>query len=185
MRPPRLTELAREAVRAVLRPGERAIDATVGNGHDTLLLARLVAPDGQVVGFDVQRRALAQARVQLRQAGLESRVTLLHCGHEEMAARVPADWAGRVGAVMFNLGYLPGGDKTLITRAATTVAALEQARSLLRVGGLLSVLVYRGHAGADGEVTAVDDWLRALDGPFRVTRHTSPGPLLFLVSRAG
>jgi len=183
MRSPRLTELAREAVREVLRPGERAIDATVGNGHDTLLLARLVGPDGRVIGFDVQRLAIDQTRARLRAAGLEARVTLLHVGHEQMAARVPPDWYGRVGVVMFNLGYLPGGDKTLITGPATTVAALDQAASLLRIGGLLSVLIYRGHQGAGGEVAAVADWLGNLSGAFRVTRHDSPGPLLVLVSR--
>jgi len=183
MRSPRLTELAREAVREVLRPGDLAVDATVGNGHDTLLLARLVAPDGQVIGFDVQRRAIEQTRARLAEAGLEARVALLHCGHEHMSTRVPPSWADAVGAVMFNLGYLPGSDKTLVTGAATTVAALDQATRLLRVGGIISILVYRGHAGAHSEATAVSDWMGSLSGRFQVSRHASPGPLLYIVSR--
>ncbi len=185
MRPPRLTEMAREAVSGVLHRGDRAIDATVGNGHDTLLLARLVVPDGHVIGFDVQPGALDGAGARLRAAGLEQAVTLIGCGHESMAERVPADWAGRVGAVMFNLGYLPGGDKSLTTAATTTIAALQQAVRLLRAGGLISLLVYRGHPGSTDEADAVAAWIEQRGGHLEVTRHDSPGPVLYLIRRRG
>jgi hypothetical protein len=178
-----LTELAQQAVAKVLHSGDLAIDATVGNGHDTLFLARRVAPDGRLIGFDVQHQALDSARDRLRAAGMQPLTALLQCGHERMAQQVPPEWAGRVGAVMFNLGYLPGGDKTRITAAATTVAALDQAATLLRVGGLISLLVYRGHGGADDEVKAVAAWLDRLGSHFQVTRHDSPGPRLYLIEK--
>ncbi|MCB1722444.1 MAG: rRNA methyltransferase [Chromatiaceae bacterium] len=179
-----LTRTAHEAVAAALTPGALAIDATVGNGNDTLFLANAVTPGGHVCGFDIQPAALDATRARLVAAGLVDAVTLHPVGHEHMAARIPPDWRGRVAAIMFNLGYLPGGDKALITRAETTVAALDQGLDLLRPGGLISLLQYRGHAGAMSEVDAVDEWVEGASGHCRITRCTSPGPILNLI-RAG
>ncbi len=178
-----LTTLAQQAVAAVLGPGGLAVDATVGNGHDTLFLARRVAPRGRVFGFDIQPAALAGARRRLAAAGLEGAVELALCGHERMAERLPGAWHGRVAAVMFNLGYLPGADKSLVTRPDTTLAALDQAVALLRPGGVLSLMLYRGHAGAPREVAAVEDWLSRLDRGLRLASHDSPGPVLHLIER--
>jgi len=177
-----LTALAQEAVDKILDAGSLAIDATVGNGHDTLFLAGRVAPQGRVIGFDVQADAVVNTRARLVASQLDAVAELHLCGHERMLEQVPADWIGRVAAVMFNLGYLPGGDKARITRAETTVAALDQALRLLRPRGLLSLLLYRGHAGAQGESDAVSGWLDRLPTTHRIERHESPGPVLFLVT---
>jgi SAM-dependent methyltransferase len=155
----RVTARAHELVRAVVRPGETVIDATVGNGRDTLFLAQCVGPRGRVIGFDVQPEALARARERLLAAGVgEDRLTLLACGHEVMGRHVDAP----VGAVMFNLGYLPGGDHGLITRPETTVAALHWAAGSLRKGGVLSIVCYPGHPGGRDEVLAVNKCLESL-----------------------
>jgi predicted methyltransferase len=177
-----LTALARESVAAVLESGALAIDATVGNGHDTLFLAARVAPRGRIAGFDIQPQALDTTRARLEHAGLADRVTLYPCGHQFMLDRIPRDWHGQVSAVMFNLGYLPGADKRLVTRTVTTLPALRQALAVLRSGGLLSVMVYRGHAGADEEACAVAEWVSGLDAHYLVVRHASPGPLLYLIT---
>lgn len=177
-----LTTLAQEAVAKVLQPGGRAIDATMGNGHDTLFLSRRLAPKGRVFAFDIQPPALTTTAARLRNAGLDRFTELRLCGHEKMIARLPADWPGTVSAIMFNLGYLPGGDKAVITRASTTLAALDQALQLLRPGGLLSLLLYRGHPGAQGETQAVLDWLDRLPDSFQLTRVETPGPWLLLIS---
>ena len=179
----RLTSVAHSALSAVLRPGDCAVDATLGNGHDALFMARCVAPGGRVIGFDVQEAALAATRRSADAAGLGTLLELHQCGHESMARVLGPALVGRVAAATFNLGYLPGGDKSVVTRPETTIAALEQARTLLRPGGLVSLLVYRGHAGAAAEVEAIDDWLAGLDPGWRVTRHDSPGPVLYLVDR--
>jgi predicted methyltransferase len=184
-RPRPLTALARDAVAAVLSPGDRAIDATMGNGHDTLFMARQVAPDGRVIAFDIQRSALDKTRARLDAAGLSPLVELALCSHAEMLSRLPADWPGSVAAVMFNLGYLPGGDKTVVTRAQSTLSALDQALTVLRPGGLLSLLLYRGHCGADAETAAFMQWLQCLPPGHPVVRHESPGPVLFLINRPG
>ncbi len=180
-----LTAFAQDATAAVLSPGAVAVDATVGNGHDTLFLARRVAPNGQVAGFDIQHHALQATRTRLEQAGLADLVRLHPCGHQFMLERVPADWAGRVSALMFNLGYLPGSDRQVTTTPGTTLSALDQALTLVRHGGLISLLVYRGHPGAQAEVEAVFAWLNRLGQDYLAESHESPGPVLHLIRRAG
>ena len=176
-----LTGVAQQALSGKVHAGDLAIDATVGNGHDLLFLAQQVGAQGQVVGFDVQAAALQKARARIAEAGLADKVSLRLCGHEHMVAALPADWPGQVAAVMFNLGYLPGSDRSLVTRAETTVLALSQALFVLRAGGLISLLAYRGHPGGAAEVAAVDAWLAQRGDQCRVVRHDSPGPTLYLV----
>mgnify|MGYP001814000471 CR=1 FL=1 len=178
-----LTGVAQQALSGIMHAGDLAIDATVGNGHDLLFLAQQVGAQGQVMGFDVQAIALQQARARIAEEGLADEVSLRLCGHEHMLAALPADWPGKVAAVMFNLGYLPGFDKSLVTRAETTVVALSQALSVLRAGGLISLLAYRGHPGGGAEVAAIDAWLAQRGDECRVIRHDSPGPILYLVER--
>lgn len=179
-----LTAAAHERVAAQLRAGDRTIDATAGNGHDTCFLAATVGPDGAVLAFDVQPEALRSTSARLTAAGLLQRVQLVHAGHEQLRDRTPGSWHGKVGAVMFNLGYLPGGDKQFVTQAASTVPALEQAIGLLRPGGIVSLMVYRGHPGGADEARAIEDWLAARHGKLRIERLDSPGPVLFLLQRA-
>ena len=166
----------------MLGPGDRAIDATMGNGHDTCHLASCVTPDGRVIAFDIQADALANTAKRLNAAGLAAQVTTHRQGHEQMTRLVPVDWPGTVSVVMFNLGYLPGGDKRYITQADTTLAALDQSLRLLRPGGLLSLMLYRNHEGAAPESAAIEHWVAKLGPDFRVSRHESAGPCLFLIT---
>ena len=145
--------------------GERAIDATVGTGADTLFLARTAGPRGEVYGFDIQQGALILAEERLQKAVHESLeaiapVTLLLKNHAEMAHCVPSSWHGTVGAVMFNLGYLPSGnaDKSIITEPDSSISALEASLQLLRPGGIITVVLYPGHEGGDLEAAAVESW---------------------------
>jgi predicted methyltransferase len=176
-----LTARAQQRLAEVLQEGDYAVDATVGNGHDTLFLARQVGATGHVWGFDIQADAIAGAREQLLALGLQRRVTLLQRGHQELAEALPAEVHGRLAAVMFNLGYLPGSDKRVTTQAGTTLAALVAARAQLRPGGLLSVLAYRGHPGGQQEADAVAAWLARSD--LQVEVAESPGPVLYLARR--
>lgn len=141
-----------------LREGDPAVDATCGNGHDTLLLAQLVGETGRVWAFDIQEQAIKQTTCRLTEAGLLERVVLLHEGHETMAEQV----RGGLAVVMFNLGYLPGGDQTIITQPETTLAAFGQALGLLRPGGILAVTIYPGHDGGASERRTVDGWAAGL-----------------------
>lgn len=146
-----------------LRPGDVAIDATLGNGHDTLFLAHQVGETGHVYGFDIQLAAVNETRNRLCKAEIDgSRFTLNQISHAHMAEHLdPAD-LNRVKGVMFNLGYLPGSDKSVITRTADTMIAVRQALDLLQPGGLLTVVVYPGHEGGAEEGRAIAEWAASL-----------------------
>jgi len=161
-----LVSQAHAALAQILSDGDVAIDATVGNGHDTLFLARTVRAAGTVYGFDIQEQALDTAYKRLQEENLEGQVSLYHAGHEAMMVALPETARGRVKAVMFNLGYLPGGDKQRTTRITTTLAALEQARDLLAPGGAISVLAYTGHPGGREEAEAVKAWAMGLSAEY-------------------
>ena len=130
--------------------GDRVVDATCGNGKDTLLLAELVGTAGQVYALDIQPEALARTSQRLTDAGLSSQVTLLNQGHQLLTTLVPPG----ITAVVFNLGWLPGGDRALITRPETTLPALEGSLQLLRAGGLLAITCYPGHTGGHTETSS-------------------------------
>ncbi|WP_250645533.1 class I SAM-dependent methyltransferase [Salidesulfovibrio onnuriiensis] len=146
-----------------VRPGDIAVDATVGNGHDTLFLSGQVGEQGHVFGFDIQQEALDSARCRLEEGGARNNVTLMHEGHERMAELLPGEFRGRVAGVMFNLGYLPGGDGQIITRAETTRTAIDAALSVMKKGGILSLVLYTGHPGGEEEAQAVEAHCAGLD----------------------
>jgi SAM-dependent methyltransferase len=182
------TRQAQAVLHDVLLPGDIAIDATCGNGHDTAFLAEHVGADGHVIGFDIQREALTSTRKRLPDA-LQDRVTLVEASHAEMLEHLPPDVAGRVRAVMFNLGYLPGGDKTLITRPDTSVAAIHTALELLGPNGVVTIVVYTGHEGGREEAEHIETFLKTLpksSWDVRVTytlNREVDAPYLIVISR--
>lgn len=183
MIPPRPTELARHLVREVLRQGDLAIDATAGNGHDALFLAQCVGHHGRVLAFDVQAEAIAATRARLAHAGSLQQACIHHASHEHMAEFASPD---STRAIMFNLGYLPGGDHSLTTTPAATLAALEAAATCLMPGGLLSIVCYPGHPGGDDEAASVENWLAArTSAGWRVAKYAMLGtqhPAPFLLT---
>jgi len=158
---------AHQWIASRLQPGDLAIDATVGTGADTLFLAQKVGRRGQVIGFDIQSEALTLAQARIRKQDDEANlgsISMLQLSHERMAEAVPESWVGEVGAVMFNLGYLPSesADSSIITETDSTIAALEAALALLRPRGIITVVLYPGHDGGAQEAEAVLEWSSAL-----------------------
>jgi hypothetical protein len=188
---PTLLQLGRLAVRQALEncaadpalPRLLAVDATCGNGHDTLFLAQsLTALSGEkdwgVLGLDVQEQALATTKQALEEHGLQEGVVLLLESHEDIVniaeRRLPDADAG-LAAVMYNLGYLPRSDKRVITRKETTLPSLRGAAAMLAPRGILAVHAYGGHPGGFEELRAVEYWCSAL--PFelwQVARYAVP-----------
>lgn len=158
-----LTSKAQTFIEKAVSPGDLVIDATLGNGHDTLFLARLVGPTGKVYGFDIQLAAHRETLNRLQQAGLTHQVGLLHQGHEAMVRCLPSALQGRIRAAMFNLGYLPGTDKKITTFPETTIEALESCKTMLMSGGRMTVVAYTGHPGGNEEANAVEQWTASLD----------------------
>ncbi len=153
---PRPTEMAHRLLKERMAPGSTAVDATVGNGHDTVFLADCVGPEGQVIGMDLQESAIAKAAE--RTSG-RSNIHLHHTSHENIDGVVNE----LVSAITFNLGYLPGGEKSLITKKETTLVALEKSLKLLQPGGLITIVAYIGHEGGTEEGDAVASWASSLD----------------------
>ena len=143
-----------------VRPGELCIDATAGRGRDTLLLARLTGPTGRVIALDIQPEAVEATRSLLRAEGVFGWCVVHQLGHEELEKVAQP---GTAGCIVFNLGWLPGGDHRIHTTARTTLPALEQALRLLRPGGALSLCVYYGKENGLEERDAVLRWLAGLD----------------------
>jgi hypothetical protein len=146
-----------------LRPGDVAVDATMGNGYDTVFLARHVMPGGHVFSFDVQAEALEMTRRRISDLTLHDGVTLIHAGHETMERHLPADLQGKVRAFMFNFGWLPGAqNKGKTTLTETSLQALGIARAWIAEGGMITAVCYPGHAGGDTEAEAVEAWAAEL-----------------------
>jgi len=180
----RPTEAAHTLVRERVNPGDRVIDATIGNGYDTVFLADLVGPSGHVDGFDIQNEAIESARFKLHERHNDN-FTLHQIGHEKMADLIVAP----VQSVMFNLGYLPGGDKDVTTQPTTTTEALQAAVDILSPTGIVTILIYTGHPGGREEADAVRSFCCALnDNQFTTTLHKSPSdnpaaPFLITITR--
>ena len=158
---PEVLEAAHSFAARALRNGDVAVDATVGNGHDTQFLAEQVGPGGTVFGFDVQQEAVRRTRKRLEEAPDTASIDVFHAGHEQMLDHLPAEVHGTVSAVMFNLGYLPGSDSSCITRPDTTLDGIRAAVQGLRAGGLITIVLYTGHDGGAAEANAVWEWASA------------------------
>lgn len=161
--PTSLVKLAHSLVKAKVKPGDAVIDATVGNGHDTAFLLNLVKPNGNVFGFDIQKKALDSTLMTLSELPYPSCLSLFHASHAEMAQRIPVAYHHNISAAMFNLGYLPRGDKRIITLADSTLAALKAAVRILSPYGIITVVAYPGHDGGKEETGQVRDWCRMLN----------------------
>lgn len=157
------TSFCHLVLRQILQPGDAAVDATAGNGHDTLFLTEATAPDGRVFAFDIQAAAVEATRLRLERAGVApERCSVIQDGHENLARHLPAELRGRLGAVVFNLGYLPGGDKSIVTSPDSTLRALRTALEWLRPGGAITLALYSGHPGGAEEARAVKEFVAAL-----------------------
>lgn len=159
----RLVEHAHQVISDYIHPNDFVIDATVGNGYDTAFLAEQVGPNGIVYGFDLQTFAIESTQTILKTNNFLDRCQLFQTGHEHIRSNVPNEQHGKISGVMFNLGYLPHGDKSVITQPTTTLLALAQSLELLKPDGVISILAYRGHEGGMEEYEAVLEWLEQAD----------------------
>lgn len=150
-------ELSHIIMRNTVTMGDVVIDATVGNGSDTALLAELVGTKGHVHGFDIQVEAIDNTTHLLTEQKLSEQVTLYQRSHAELNKVVVTP----IKAAMFNLGYLPKGQNRASTQPETTVEALKQVLELLLPGGRVTIVVYSKH-DAKRESTFLLDFVQKL-----------------------
>ena len=153
------TELAMAVTLTYISPGDTVVDATCGTGQDTIALAEAVGKTGKVFAFDIQKKALILTESRLHAHGY-SNVDFFMKSFESMGEHIPE---GSAAAVIFNLGYLPGGDHNLTTTADATLKGLEEALQAVRPGGIVTVVLYSGHAEGAAEKEQVLSWSRSLD----------------------
>lgn len=144
-----------------ISPGDTVIDATVGNGNDTILLATLVGKTGRVIGFDIQEDAIGNTKQKLLLTGLSEQVELHQESHALAVNHVKENEL--LGGVVYNLGYLPGGDKGITTEKHSTITSISTLLPRLRKGSLLVVVVYHGHPAGSEEKDALLTFASRLD----------------------
>ncbi|HHW32414.1 MAG TPA: methyltransferase domain-containing protein [Clostridiaceae bacterium] len=148
-----------DIIKNVVGKGDLVIDATAGNGNDTLMLAQLVGDEGKVYSFDIQDQAISNTIKKLQENGLLNRVSVVKDGHQNMDKYVKDS----VKAVMFNLGYLPGGDHNIATKGETTIIALKKAMELLMIGGIITIVIYYGGDSGFEEKDILLDFLPTIN----------------------
>lgn len=185
-----ITEIAQRILLPDIREGDVVVDATAGNGHDTLFLARAIGEAGHVYACDIQPEALAATHRLLEKHGVAGRVEVALRCHRELKRMVPDELHGKIAAAVFNLGYLPGGDKSITTATETTLLAVEAAFALLRPLGHLCVVIYPGHPAGASEAEAVTVWATSLPAilahvaEYRMVNRSATSPLLLHIQKA-
>ncbi len=143
-----------------VQPGDFCIDATMGNGNDTVLLSRLAGEQGKVVAFDIQQMALDNTLMRFQAEICASIYEVILDSHETMSGYAKEE---SVSCITFNLGYLPGGDHAKATRADSSIRAIETGLALLKKKGLMTVCIYSGGDSGFEEKEAVLSYIKGLD----------------------
>jgi len=170
-------DLAHSFWKALILPGDHAIDATCGNGHDSLFLSTL--PLSKLYLFDIQEQAIQNTRERLKDASVS--LEFHHCSHDAIGERVKNE----VRLIIYNLGYLPGSDKSIKTLSKSTLESVQAGMQLLQKGGVISITCYPGHPEGLQEEQELLEWSKSLPTSewsvslFRfLNRNSSPSLLL-------
>ena len=166
----RVLPFSKQLLHLAITAGDTVIDATVGNGHDTLFLAECVGDLGHVFGFDVQEAAINKTQTKLNESAIKN-VSLILDGHQNVLNYVDHE----ISAAIFNLGYLPGSDQTITTQGTTTWKAVLDILQLLKKNGLIILVVYHGHEEGKIERHFIEEHINSLDSKAtQVLRYQFP-----------
>lgn len=179
-----LLTVEKEFIASHIKEGGVAVDFTMGNGHDTLWLSKKIGENGKVYAFDIQKQALESSAKLLESENAPKNYTLILDSHANALQYVKE----KICVGMFNLGYLPGSDKTVTTLRESTMAAVNAALELLDDDGGLLIAVYPGHAEGTLEGKMLDDFFATLDRKkICVSKlsivNSSTSPFFFLVEK--
>lgn len=161
------------------------VDATAGNGKDTLFLAENSPENGIVYAFDIQKNAIATSRKRLMEHQLADKVQLILDSHVNTRSYIDRP----IDVAMFNLGYLPGECHATMTMADSTVRALTDIVSQLSDGGIISVVTYPGHNHGQEEKNAVDKYIMTLSAEqftvicIDMINHRNNPPVLYMIEK--
>ena len=151
--------LAKEIAIKKLQEGDIAVDATMGNGNDTVFLANLVGESGKVYSFDVQSTAIENTKKRISDNKINTEIELIHDGHENLDKYIKE----KVKLVMFNLGYLPSAEHNITTKAETTIVAIKKSLDMLEKNGVILLVIYHGHENGKLEKVAIEEFTSSLN----------------------
>lgn len=145
-----------------LKKGDTVLDATCGHGHDSLMIAQTILgeTEGALYCLDLQEIAIESTKQRLKEVLIPSlfeRIFFFQQSHETFPAMVPL-----CNLIVYNLGYLPKGDKCKTTQRASTLNSIKNALFLVKQGGLISVTCYSGHPEGAEEKTALLGYVSTL-----------------------
>lgn len=179
-------QIVKDMINDNVKEGDIVLDCTVGNGNDTMSLAKLVGQTGKVYGFDIQKKAIDITLEQLTCENINNRVRLIEDGHENIDFYIDE----KLDFIVYNLGYLPKGDKTIKTNKDTTLISLKKSLNLLNNNGIILITCYMGHEGGLDEKDVVEELLSTLDQKiynvikFEFINQKNFPPILFGVEKS-
>ena len=153
-------QIAHDYWKKLLISTDNVIDATCGNGKDSLFLANLVKK-GRLFCYDIQKESIDKTTSFLKENSINlEKVTFFNDSHETFS-KIPH--LSKIKLIIYNLGYLPGGDKTITTKKKSTLSSIKEALELIIPLGAISISIYSGHKEGAVEKTAIFKLLEALD----------------------
>ncbi|UTR15673.1 class I SAM-dependent methyltransferase [Salipaludibacillus sp. LMS25] len=185
----RILPFARELLAKAVPENGVAIDATAGNGHDSLFLAKCVGEHGFVYSFDIQKQAIESTKKRLISENALTPVSLIHDGHENLLTYLKTEHMGQVDGAIFNLGYLPGSDKAIVTMAEKTITAIRHILTHLKSEGLLVLVIYSGHEEGQEEREVLVPYVRQLPQEtyhvleYRFTNQRNNPPFIIAIEK--
>ncbi|MBS0651941.1 MAG: methyltransferase domain-containing protein [Verrucomicrobia bacterium] len=179
---------ALEHWKTVVGDGDWIIDATCGRGRDTLKLAHLLSPKGSLIGIDIQIEAIKETQQLLQERLTAEQMTRVRLFCQSHAQFPSVAHEQSIALIVYNLGYLPQGDKSLTTMTGTTLQSIRQAMELLRSGGLISITCYPGHPEGKIEQDALIHLAKGLASRswsirFHRKPHSDTAPAVLLISK--
>ena len=181
----KMTEITHKIIEKYKNIRNIVVNAKVGNGNDTLFLAKQVGETGKVYGFDIQKLALDNTIHLLKNNNINQNVQLFLEDHSNMKKYVNE----KIKACMFNLGYLPGGDVSVITKKTSTIKAVQHSLELLDVRGIISILCYYGHNGGIEEKESLEELLFKLPAKsydvmdMKYFNRSNNPPILYIITK--
>lgn len=175
----------KKIIKEHIKPDSICVDGTMGNGYDTSFMRSFLTGNGFIYAFDIQKQALEETQRKLELENQFSKVQLIHDGHENIDQYIQ----GPLDLVVYNLGYLPKGDKAITTTDDKSLESLKKAMKLLKKNGLIIMTVYPGHEAGKVELEVISNFLKTVSqktyGVMRVDfyNYVNNPPVVFLIER--
>lgn len=172
-----ISDIAHFIIESYLENKRVAIDATLGNGHDTDYLSKIFK---KVYAFEIQKNP-CEEYIKRKKENVE----VINDSHHKLKEYVSEP----VDCIIYNLGYLPGGDKSITTLYETSLLSIKAGLDLLDYGGIMAICIYKGHEEGKIEESSILSYVKTLPkNEFGVMSHTylnrnSNAPTLIIIEK--